>query len=378
MEQIYIGLISGTSLDGIDAIAIDLSEPTPRVLATFYQPYDDGLRQQLRQVCLGCNDELQLYADLDNQLGRDFAIAAITVSDKAGLKPEQIRAIGSHGQTVRHYPHTSHPNSLQIGDPNVIAELTGITTVADLRRRDMAVGGEGAPMVPAFHNALFRSSACDRIIINIGGIANLTLLPADDGIPVSGWDSGPGNTLMNAWIFTHQQQPQDTDGRWAAQGNTNPALLNDLLQDDYFHRQPPKSTGPEYFNLAWLDRYLDQYPDSAVNVQATLCELTTRTITLAIEQALKSQAISTKNPEIFICGGGCHNPQIMQQLRKQLDGLRLETTQALGLDPDWVEAAAFAWLAQQTMDGMSGNLPAVTGARHPVILGGIYQAGSRQ
>ena len=373
MEQIYIGLISGTSLDGIDAIAIDLSERKPRVLANYYQPYDDELRQQLRQLCQGCSDELQLYTDLDNRLGRDFAAAAIAVSDKAGLKAEQIRAIGSHGQTVRHYPHTSHPNSLQIGDPNVIAELTGITTVADLRRRDMAAGGEGAPMVPAFHHALFRSSACDRIIVNIGGIANLTVLAADDDIPVSGWDSGPGNTLMNAWIFSHQHQPQDTDGRWAAQGTTNQALLNDLLQDAYFHRLPPKSTGPEYFNRDWLDRYLLQYPDSDVNIQATLCELTTRSISLAIEQAIQAQAISTKTPEIFICGGGCHNPQIMQQLRKQLDGLRLDTTQALGLDPDWVEAAAFAWLAQQTINGKSGNLPAVTGAQHPVILGGIYQ-----
>ena len=371
MDQIFIGLMSGTSLDGIDAIAIDLTTQ-PKILATHYQPYDETLRQQLHQLCRGCTNELSLYAELDNRLGREFANAANIVRDKAGLKSGQVRAIGSHGQTVRHYPDSAHPNTLQIGDPNIISELTGITTVADFRRRDMASGGQGAPLAPAFHNTLFRSSGHDRIMVNIGGIANLTLLPADANTPASGWDTGPGNTLMNAWIFAHQNEPQDTGGHWASQGTSNQALLNDLLTDPYFHQPAPKSTGPEYFNLAWLDPFLAAHPDSSVNIQATLCELTTRTIVLAITQAIESRTITATDPEIFICGGGSHNPLIMQQLRSRLAGSKVESSQALGLDPDWVEAAAFAWLAQQTLDGRAGNLPAVTGADKAVILGGIY------
>jgi anhydro-N-acetylmuramic acid kinase len=367
MEQIYIGLMSGTSLDGIDAIAIDLTDQ-PRILATHYQPYNDELRQQLRQLAQGCADELRRYTELDNRLGREFASAANAVRELAGLKPGQIRAIGSHGQTVRHYPEGENPTSLQIGDPNVIAELTGITTIADFRRRDMAVGGQGAPLVPAFHAALFRSAKHDRVIVNIGGIANLTLLPAATGVPVSGWDTGPGNTLLNAWIFQQQQQHQDTNGQWAAQGTCNQALLKLLLTDPYFKQASPKSTGPEHFNLNWLEHYLGQQPDTAVNVQATLCELTSQSIAMAITSC------QMNTPEIFICGGGSHNPQILQRLQQQLAKSRIETTQALGIDPDWVEAAAFAWLAQQTLNGKSGNLPAVTGASKAVVLGGSYPA----
>ena len=365
MNQIFIGLMSGTSLDGIDAIAIDLTSK-PDILATHYQPYDEALRQQLRQLCQGCTNELKLFAELDSRLGNDFANAANTIIDKAELTPQQISAIGSHGQTIRHYPEGKYPNSLQIGNPNIIAERTGITTITDFRRRDIAAGGQGAPLVPAFHNALFRSTEHDRVILNIGGIANLTLLPATTSVPVTGWDTGPGNTLMNAWILQHQQQAQDTDGCWAAQGSSNSALLKAMLADPYFHQAPPKSTGPEYFNLTWLDQYLAQHPDTPVNIQATLCELTSHAITMAIESS------PLHNPEVFICGGGSHNPQIMHQLTAQLANCRIDTTRTLGIDPDWVEAAAFAWLAQQSLHGKTGNLPAVTGANREVLLGSIY------
>ena len=365
MTQIFIGLMSGTSLDGIDAIAIDLSSE-PEILATYYQPYNTELRLQLHQLCQGCPDELRLYSELDHALGNDFSDAANTVIKKAGLTTQQVCAIGSHGQTIRHYPNGNHPNSLQIGNPNIIAEQTGITTIADFRRRDIAAGGQGAPLVPAFHNALFRSAKDDRIILNIGGIANLTLLPADAGIPVSGWDTGPGNTLMNAWTLQHQQAPQDTDGRWATQGNSNQALLEAMLTDPYFHQTAPKSTGPEHFNLSWLGQHLAQHPDSLVNIQATLCELTSQSIAMAIESG------PLDNPEIFVCGGGSHNPLLMQQLHNKLTGKHIETTRKLGIDPDWVEAAAFAWLAQQTLNGKAGNLPVVTGAHHERLLGSIY------
>jgi anhydro-N-acetylmuramic acid kinase len=367
MEQIFIGLMSGTSLDGIDAIVIDLTTQ-PKILARHYQPYDTNLRRQIQQLCQGCPDELRLYSELDTRLGRDFASAANTVREKAGLAPQQIRAIGSHGQTIRHYPDGDYPNSLQIGNPCIIAEQTGIITITDFRRRDIAAGGQGAPLVPAFHKALFQSSENDRIIINIGGIANLTLLPAAANTPITGWDTGPGNTLMNAWILQHKQETQDTDGHWCAQGSSNQVLLDKLLTDPYFQQSPPKSTGPEHFNLSWLEHYLTDVHDTAVNVQATLCELTTS----AIARTIQSQPLQTRHPEIFICGGGSHNPQIMQQLRSKLNNNRIETTLALGIDPDWVEAAAFAWLAQQTLNGKTGNLPDVTGADKAVILGGIY------
>jgi len=364
-EQIFIGLMSGTSLDGIDAIAIDL-QGQPRILATHYQPYDINLRQQIRQLCQGCPNELGLYAELDSQLGYEFANAAISVIDKTGLTPQHIRAIGSHGQTVRHYPDGKHPNSLQIGNPNIIAEQTGITTIADFRRRDMAAGGQGAPLVPAFHEAYFRSPKQDRIILNIGGIANLTLLPAKNNSPVTGWDTGPGNTLMNAWIHKQQQKPQDTDGRWAAEGTCNQGMLEQMLADPYFQKMPPKSTGPEYFNLTWLKQFLERYPDNPVNIQATLCELSTHSITMAIESS------PLENPDVFVCGGGSHNPHIMQQLTSQLNNCKVDTTQALGIDSDWVEAAAFAWLGHQTLNGKAGNLPTVTGAGKEVLLGCIY------
>lgn len=371
MQQIYIGLMSGTSLDGIDAIAIDLGSE-PNILATHYQPHNDLLRQRLRRLCQGCADELSLYADLDSYLGELFADVALEVIDKAGLTPADIQAIGSHGQTVRHFPDHKHPNSLQIANPNIIAERTGITTIADLRRRDIAAGGQGAPLVPAFHKAMFSNPKHHRVIVNIGGIANITRLPATGTSSdiTSGFDTGPGNTLMDTWIHRHKQARFDDAGRWAKQGKCNPELLLALLSDPYFAAHPPKSTGTEYFNLAWLEGFLARHPDIPINIQTTLCELTACTIASAILDH------DTIPDEVYVCGGGSHNDYLLDRLRSTLTGIAVNTTAVLGVEPDWVESAAFAWLAQQTLLGHAGNLPAVTGAEKAVQLGGIYPGGA--
>lgn len=369
MSDIYIGIMSGTSLDGIDAVAIDLSDQ-PRIIATHYQPYNDLLRQKLRRLCMGCEDELTLCSELDTQLGHLFADTANKLIDKTSIKQQQVQAIGCHGQTIRHDPGKHFPNSLQIGNPNVIAALTGITTVADFRRRDIAAGGQGAPLVPAFHQALFSHQEHYRSIVNIGGIANITLLPPTSlaGESVTGFDIGPGNTLMDTWIYRHRGEKHDQDGHWGSSGTCNPGLLDAMLADPYFSEPPPKSTGPEYFNLIWLENYLAKHPDLPVNVQATLCELTATTISNAIS------AFDTTPSEIYVCGGGSHNRLLMDQLNVKLPGSPTRTTTDLGIDPDWVEAAAFAWLAQRTLNNNPGNLPGVTGASNQVILGGIYRA----
>jgi len=366
MTRYYIGLISGTSMDGIDAALLDFN-PQPRLLAHHSHPLPDAIRQQLYKLQTPGQDELTTAMRLDVELGRLFAAAANALLKKAGLSATQVAAIGSHGQTLRHYPDGATPSTLQIGDPNLIAELTGITTVADLRRRDMAAGGQGAPLVPAFHAGVFRQTGSNRAILNIGGIANLTLLPAGAAAPVTGFDTGPGNGLMDAWIEQHHGQAYDRDGEWAASGHVHPGLLERLLHDPYFDRTPPKSTGREYFNLAWLQPRLEPFADLAPrDVQATLCELSARSIAEALQESLGSV------DEVLICGGGVHNRTLRQRLEELLTPARVTSTAGAGLDPDWVEAAAFAWLARQTLNGEPGNLPSVTGASHPVVLGGIY------
>lgn len=366
MTTYYIGLMSGTSLDGIDAALLDLRQ-RPRLLAQHSHPLPDPLRQQLYQLQTPGENELSTMMRLDVELGRLFAEAVHALLAKADKRAGEIAAIGSHGQTLRHYPDGPTPSTLQIGDPNLIAELTGITTVADLRRRDLAAGGQGAPLVPAFHAAMFRREGSNRAILNLGGIANLTLLPADSQAAVTGFDTGPGNGLLDAWIARHQQQRYDRDGEWAASGHCHPGLLERLLHDPYFARPPPKSTGREYFNLNWLHAALAPFADLASrDVQATLCELSARSIAEALQ--------ATRDPveEVLICGGGIHNRALYQRLEELLTPARVTSTAEAGLDPDWVEAAAFAWLAKQTLAGDPGNLPSVTGASHPVVLGGVY------
>jgi len=369
MAELYLGLMSGTSMDGIDAVLIDLSG-RPHILATKYTPYDKELRGQLITLCTHNDSTVELLASIDTSLGRLFAYAALEVLQQAGIAADMIRAIGSHGQTIRHEPRAVSPYSLQIGNPNVIAEITGITTVADFRRRDIAAGGEGAPLVPAFHNEVFRSSDNDRVVVNIGGMANITILPKDKDLPVSGFDTGPGNVLMDGWCERHLGTVFDTDGQWSATGKLHNGLLEYLFKHPYINLKPPKSTGREDFNLQWLDKILEgmDHPPSPQDTQATLCELTASSISKAIHTH------ASRAHEVLVCGGGTHNRMLMQRLKTHLQNRSVLSTEKFGIHPDWVESAAFAWLAKQTLAGKPGNLPSVTGAKHAVVLGGVYKA----
>lgn len=359
--------MSGTSMDGIDAALIDFSQTPPQLLHHHSHSIRPGLRAQLLQLAhnaAGIN--LDQLGAADAELGHLFAEAALTLIRQSGRQAASIRAIGSHGQTIRHQPAGPHSFTLQIGDPNRIAYLTGITTVADFRRKDMAAGGQGAPLVPAFHNTIFRVAGEHRVILNIGGIANITVLPGDAG-PCSGFDTGPGNLLMDAWIQRHQQLTLDRDGAWAASANPEPKLVQQLLNDHFIHQSPPKSTGREHYHLEWLDTQLAQLPPIApASVQASLCQFTAR----SIQSAIMKFAPATRR--VLVCGGGVHNLHLMQQLTSLLNPVSVESSEHYGLHPDWVEATAFAWLAKQTLENKPGNLPAVTGAERPVILGAIY------
>lgn len=368
MNDLYIGLMSGTSIDGIDAVLVDFSQAKPHLLATHYTPYDDTLRRKITALCQAGENEIHRLGELDVLLAKEFAKAVKGLLSQQTISPQSIKAIGSHGQTIRHSP--SHPPrfTLQIGDPNTLAAETGITTVADFRRKDMAYGGQGAPLVPAFHHYAFSSTNASRAIANIGGIANITLLSHETGQNIIGFDTGPGNVLMDGWIQLHQQKTHDADGKWAAQGKVNPNLLKDLLNDAYFKTSAPKSTGREYFNLAWLQKHELVSNMAPVDVQATLVELTAQTIAQAILPYLA-------NGEILVCGGGARNTFLMSRLQEiAKPHFLVQSTQALGIHPDWVEAVAFAWLARQTMNRHPGNLPSVTGATQAAVLGGVYLA----
>ena len=369
----FIGLMSGTSMDGIDAVLVDFTDGTPKLIETLNYPIPTSLRSELQVLCQPGENEIERLGRADTQLGILFADAVKQLLNKSNLAAENILAIGSHGQTIRHSPEGNSPFTLQIGDANQIAEHTGITTVADFRRRDMAAGGQGAPLVPAFHAAMFcdeklQSSKQTRVILNIGGISNITVLPKTTDSNISGFDTGPGNGLMDAWVQQHKQQNFDKDGEWAASGNVNEKLLTQLLSNDYFDKTPPKSTGRELFNLSWLELQLSNVSEniSKEDVQATLSELTAVSITDAINQ------YCTKADEVIVCGGGTHNSFLMKRLNEYLKPVEVKTTDELGLPAEWVEAVAFAWLAKETLANRPGNVPSVTGASHPVVLGGIY------
>ncbi len=367
----YIGLMSGTSVDGIDAALISVAVGgRPVLVATHAHPIDAAVRGEIQALMRDGPNEIERLGELDMALGGLFAEAATAVLRKSGLAKKDIRAIGSHGQTLRHRPRAAHPFTLQIGNPSVIAERTGITTVADFRARDMAAGGQGAPMVPAFHHQMFHSAQRNRVIVNIGGIANVTCLPADAAQPVSGFDTGPGNTLLDQWIHRHHTQVRDEAGQWAASGRASGELLQELLADPYFTAAPPKSTGREHFNMEWLQGHLKKLaaPPAAADVQATLVQLTAQSIARAVRGFLP------QTQEAYVCGGGSYNRELMSALAKNLSGMMVATTDALGMPPDWVEASAFAWLAHQTLEEQPGNVPTVTGAKRAVILGGIYKA----
>ena len=365
MPDHYIGLISGTSMDGIDAVIASFGQDAIVLHATHAHAYPRELRNLLKST-ISNPDEcgVDQLAMLDRLVGACFRDAALEVIKKSNIDKGDIAAIGSHGQTLRHQPTSEHPFSLQIGDPATVAVGTGITTVADFRRADIAAGGQGAPLVPPFHDWLFRSRSEHRAILNIGGIANITVLPIDNS-PVLGFDTGPGNTLLDAWISEQRGLPYDSDGRWAADGKIIPSLLDELMADDYFNLMPPKSTGFEHFNLEWL-RAFGVEERKPADVQATLSELTARTIADAIDRHCPA------TQALYVCGGGVHNHDLLRRLGSCLSGAALASTLDAGLDPDWVEAAAFAWLAMRTMKKKSGNLPSVTGASRKLVLGAIH------
>jgi len=362
MSDYYIGLMSGTSMDAVDACLVNFADASIQLVATHAEPITEELKQSLLALCQPGDNEIDRLGVLDVQLGEYFAVAVEKLLANASVSRQKVRAIGSHGQTIRHRPQGSYPFTLQIGDPNVIASKTGITTVADFRRRDMAVGGQGAPLVPAFHRAFFHNAAHSRVVVNIGGIANITVLPAQSSQSVVGFDTGPGNTLMDMWSFQQRGLHYDKDGAWATQGCVDKELLSTLLADDYFALRPPKSTGREYFNHGWLTNHMsvELAPE---NVQATLLELTATSI---------ANAIADDIHDVIVCGGGAYNNALMQRLTALCNKQPVVSSASLGLAPEWVEGCAFAWLAQQTLAGQPANIPAVTGARKAVVLGGVY------
>ena len=361
----YVGLMSGTSLDGIDAVLAEIG-PTGqvRLIRTHYLPYTDSLRAQLLALHTPQPNEIHLAACTANELARLYAGAVKALLD--GIAPDTVRAIGCHGQTLRHRPADGY--TLQIGNAALLAELTGIMVVADFRRRDIAAGGQGAPLVPAFHAQALRHPEVHRVIANIGGIANITDLPVNG--TVRGWDTGPGNMLLDAWIKRHSGANYDRDGAWATSGTVHPGLLDALTKHAYLQQPPPKSAGREQFNPDWLDGTLAAHGRATdpANVQATLLEFTAQSLCDAVGR----ECVGVQ--ELYVCGGGAHNGALMQRIRVHLPDVRVATTATLGIDPDWVEALAFSWLARQTLHHAPGNLPSVTGARGERILGAIYPA----
>nr|WP_255747148.1 anhydro-N-acetylmuramic acid kinase [Lysobacter sp. CFH 32150] len=366
-SELYLGLISGTSADGIDVALVRFAADGHCELARgrTYR-WETALRARL--VALGQGGDatsLDELGMLDVQIAHAFADAARELLEEAGIAPTRVRALGSHGQTVRHRPQAEFPFTWQLGDGNAIAERSGITTVADFRRRDVAAGGHGAPLVPAFHAAMLRSDTEDRAVLNLGGIANFTLLPTVGA--VRGFDTGPANALLDAWCERHTGAAFDAGGAFAARGEIDQALLARLLDEPWFALPPPKSSGREQFHLDWLQSRL-RGDERAQDVQATLLELSASTIATA----LRSQQPATKR--VLVCGGGVHNPMLLARIAAMLPEALVESTALHGLDPDFVEAMAFAWLARETLAGRPGNLPAVTGARGPRVLGAVYPA----
>ena len=363
MPELFMGLMSGTSMDGIDAALVDFSQQRPHLVATHSHPCHGELTQDLDRA-LALKDPLsEDLSALDNAMGGIFAEAANALLVQAGVAADTVSAIGSHGQTIHHAPDAPDPYSLQIGNPALIASHTGIEVIADFRRADIEAGGQGAPLVPAFHRSVFSGQGEERVVLNIGGIANITILPANPAGPVTGFDTGPGNTLMDQWTHRHLGTGMDIDGDWARQGTTDMRLLQELLADPWFSKPPPKSTGREYFNLPWLLAAMDGNGVNAADVQATLCELTARSIANAIVQ------YAPGSRRLLVCGGGVHNARLLERLTAALPDHRVGSTANLGIDPDWVEAVAFAWLARQHQQNRPGNIPEVTGADATVVLG---------
>ncbi|MGG8085195.1 anhydro-N-acetylmuramic acid kinase [Klebsiella aerogenes] len=366
----FIGVMSGTSLDGVDVVLAAINENMVAQQASLSYSIPVNLKEDILAICQGQQLTLSQLGRLDTRLGRLFSDAVLALMRQQNLQPEDVVAIGCHGQTVWHEPTGDAPHTMQIGDNNQIAAHTGVTVVGDFRRRDMALGGQGAPLVPAFHQALLAHPVERRMVLNIGGIANLSLLVP--GQPVRGYDTGPGNMLMDAWIWRQCGKPYDKDAQWASEGKVLLPLLQDMLSDPWFALPAPKSTGREYFNYGWLEKHLARFTHlRGQDVQATLTELTAVTIS---EQVLLSGGCE----RLLVCGGGARNPLLMARLAALLPGTEVTTTDDAGISGDDMEALAFAWLAWRTLAGLPGNLPSVTGASEATILGAIYPANRAQ
>ncbi|QLG95688.1 anhydro-N-acetylmuramic acid kinase [Pseudomonas yamanorum] len=361
---LYIGVMSGTSLDGLD-IALIEQNTAIKLIATHYIPMPESLRTELLGLCASGPDEIARAAITQQHWVKLAAQGIHALLEQQKLKRQDIRAIGSHGQTIRHEPARGF--TVQIGNPALLTELTGITVISDFRSRDVAAGGQGAPLVPAFHEALFGEHTGNRAVLNVGGFSNLSLIEADK--PVAGFDCGPGNVLLDAWIHQQRGENFDRSGQWAASGQVEPVLLKALLSDPFFLAQGPKSTGREVFNLGWLEHHLGRLPAfAAQDVQATLLELTAQTIVESLQTA------QSRTETLLVCGGGAHNATLMSRLATLLPTTHVSSTAIYGVDPDWVEAMAFAWLAHCCLEGIAANRPSVTGARGLRILGAIYPA----
>ena len=368
MAEYYIGLMSGTSLDGVDGVLVDCSTPTCRVLQHVHQPFATDFAAELLALNTPGDNELHRAALAANRLSRIYAEVVGALLRQTALNAAAVRAIGAHGQTVRHRPGTYDGTgyTLQLNNPALLAELTGISVVADFRSRDVAAGGQGAPLVPAFHAAQFGQTDTTVAVLNLGGIANLSILQA---VQVLGFDCGPGNALLDAWCLQHTGQPYDDQGRWAASGRVHERLLARLLREPYFSHPPPKSTGRDLFNIGWLRACLSEHPGLApADIQATLAELTAR----SCADALQGHASSAQ--QLIVCGGGALNTHLMLRLQSLLPDVAVVSSSDFGLPPLQVEATAFAWLARKTLRGETASLKSVTGAKGARVLGAIYPA----
>lgn len=366
MPTLIAGLISGTSADGIDAVLaeFDTDDGRPRSLAAITHPYDAALRTDIESIIADGHRSIETFAALDARIGVAFSEAVVTLLADAGVAPESVSAIGSHGQTIGHFPGNAHRSTVQIGDPNRIAFATGIPVVADFRRADMAAGGQGAPFAPLFHDAVFASADQSRAILNLGGIANLTILTHGE---VIGFDTGPANTLLDWWAVRNGRGGYDENGTLANDGEVDISLLERLMDESYFLLPPPKSTGREHFNMAWLERRLGDAASRPADVQATLAEFSARTIAEAMAPYRSEVA------RVYACGGGIHNGDLMKRIAGRIAPVELTTTAELGVDPDYVEALTFAWLAHERIHARSPvGLGAVTGSKGDPVLGGIW------
>ncbi|EWH10092.1 anhydro-N-acetylmuramic acid kinase [Catenovulum agarivorans DS-2] len=370
---LFIGLMSGTSADGVDASLVDICQRDGKQVINpvghYYLPFPHSFADRIRALYQKTLNEVETAGVISQQLSEFYAAAVNQLLQQHNLTAEQICAIGNHGQTIRHCVDFNPPFSVQIGNHALLAELTGIDVVGDFRSADIAAGGQGAPLVPAFHQHIFARENNNQVIVNIGGIANITAID-QQGEVIAGFDTGPGNALLNDWIFKTKQLSFDKDGLWALSGKVNEHLLSLLLSDDYFTRPAPKSTGREYFHLAWLDTHLAKLSDNiaAQDIQATLVDLTAITII----NSVKSQFA---NAQLWICGGGAHNPLLMQRLAFYAQAnYSVASSLEKGIDPDWVESQCFAWLAYCFCERLPANIASLTGAKRAKVLGCLYPA----